>query len=73
MRVRADISIELSVQNFAEAASHETALEQIFRRIQAQYPAARFSYRNLREVSKTSRERITRPTGSLNDYVEREA
>ena len=72
MRVRAEIAVELQVESFAEAARHEAALQEVFRQVQAQYPSARFTYRNRRAPSGSSHQRGVRRSGNLNTYVEHE-
>jgi hypothetical protein len=49
MRLRAQIVIDIDADDFAEAAAHQTRVEQAFLKLQESYSGARLEFRQRRE------------------------
>lgn len=67
------ISVELNVEDFVEAADHQKRLEDMLRLVRASYPEATLAMRERRQRRSTPVVRARPPalgTGRLNDYAE---
>jgi len=67
------ISIELNVDDYVEAADHQRRLEDILQQVRAAYPEAKLAMRERRERRATPTVRPLPPgvgTGRLNLYAE---
>jgi hypothetical protein len=74
MKLWGQISIELNVEYFVEAADHNKRLEDMLRLVRASYPEATLAMRERRQRRPTPVVRARPPglgTGRLNDYAER--
>jgi hypothetical protein len=72
MKLSGQISVELNVDDYIEAADHQKRLEDILKLVRAAYPEATLAIRERRERKALPLSRAPRPpaTGALNTYVE---
>lgn len=73
MKLWGQISVELSVGDYVEAADHQKRLEEILRLVRDSYPDATLAMRERRQRSPTPVVRALPPgasTGRLNAYAE---
>ena len=73
MKLCGQISVELTVGDYIEAADHQKRLEDILRMVRDAYPDARLAMRERRQRKALPLARATpRPaaTGALNGYLE---
>ncbi|KRB52240.1 MAG: hypothetical protein V4514_16430 [Pseudomonadota bacterium] len=73
MKLWGQISVELDVGDYVEAADHQKRLEDILAQVQAIYPAATLAMRERRQRRPTPAVRALPPnagTGRLNVYSE---
>lgn len=73
MKLWGQISVELDVGDYVEAADHQKRLEDILAQVQAAYPAATLAMRERRQRRPTPAVRALPPntgTGRLNAYSE---
>ncbi len=79
MKLRARISLEIDVDDFAAAAHHEQALKAFFRALQRDYQTASLDFREAPDKSlgqKRAARRhaghvpMRRATGNLNQYLD---
>lgn len=73
MKLWGQISIELNVGDYVEAADHQKRLEDILRQVKAAYPEATLAVRERRQRRPTPVVRALPPnagTGRLNAYAE---
>jgi hypothetical protein len=72
VRLRAQFTVDIEVEDYVEAADHQRAVEGLFRELQQRYPQAEMSFRPVREIS-GRRAPVVRPatvksTGRLSAY-----
>lgn len=73
MKLWGQISVELNVEDFVEAADHQKRLEEILRVVKDAYPEATLAMRERRQRRPTPIVRARPPglgTGRLNEYAE---
>jgi hypothetical protein len=70
MKLCGQISVELSVGDYIEAADHQRRLEDILKQVRAAYPEATLAMRERRERKATPLARAPKAamTGALNRY-----
>lgn len=74
MKLWGQISVELTVGDYVEAADHQRRLEDILRQVKEAYPEAVLSMRERRQRKSQPRVRPlprSATTGNLNQYFER--
>lgn len=74
MKLWGQISVELTVGDYVEAADHQRRLEDILRLVKNAYPEATLSMRERRQRKSQPMVRAlprSAQTGKLNDYYER--
>lgn len=74
MKLWGQISVELTVGDYVEAADHQRRLEEILRLVRDSYPDATLSMRERRQRKSQPQVRAlpgSATTGKLNDYFER--
>lgn len=73
MKLCGQISVELTVDDFVEAADHQRRLEDILRLVRDAYPDAKLAMRERRQRKALPLSRATHRTavtGALNRYLE---
>ena len=73
MKLCGQISVELTVGDYVEAADHQKRLEEILRQVRDAYPDAKLAMRERRQRKSLPLSRATprsAVTGALNRYVE---
>jgi uncharacterized protein YdhG (YjbR/CyaY superfamily) len=65
MKLCGQISVELNVGDYVEAADHQKRLEEILRQVRAAYPEATLSMRERRERKALALTRATGPHAGL--------
>ena len=73
MKLWGQISVELNVGDYVEAADHQKRLEEILQQVRAAYPEATLAMRERRQRRPTPAVRPAPPniaTGRLNAYAE---
>jgi len=70
MKLCGQISVELNVGDYIEAADHQRRLEEILRQVRSAYPDATLAMRERRERKATplARAPMAAQTGALNRY-----
>jgi len=70
MKLCGQISVELNVGDYIEAADHQRRLEEILRQVRSAYPEATLAMRERRERKATPLARAPKAaqTGALNRY-----
>ena len=73
MKLWGQISVELNVGDYVEAADHQKRLEEILKQVRQLYPDAKLAMRERRQRRSTPVVRALSPgagTGRLNTYAE---
>jgi hypothetical protein len=70
MRLRAQITVDIEVRDFAEAASHQKEVENMFGLVKARYEQAVLEFRQRRERVRRqpNDERLRHYTGNMSEY-----
>lgn len=72
MRLRAQFTVEIEVEDYVEAAEHQRAVEGLFHDVRQRYSNAEMSFRPVREISgrrsPAVRPSTVKSTGRLSAY-----